>query len=419
MNQDFIKQDYAEAQDAKDKLKFFREEFYHPQSANGNRRKYFCGHSLGLQPKRVEKYVNEDLKKWQKLAVRGHFSGDFPWMPYHEFIAPLLMPLVGAQRNEVVCMNSLTANLHFMMVSFFNPNDKRYKILIEADAFPSDRYAVTSQLQFHNLDPKEALIEIKSRETETTFRLDDILSVIEENKDSLALILLPGVQYYTGQVLPIAEITKFAHRYNIKVGFDLAHAAGNLELDLHAWGVDFACWCHYKYLNSGPGAVGGCFVHEKHVTDKNLKKFLGWWGHNKQTRFTMPNAYESMQTAESWQLSNPPIISLCAIRASLEIFQEAGIKNLRIKSKKLTAYLENLIKHYCSDTIKIITPDERGCQLSLKIKTTNAQACADGLDKLDIDCDFRYPDVIRVAPVPLYNSFTDVWDFVNAIKKLV
>lgn len=420
MSKQLLDIQYAKSQDSKDLLIDFRQKFHIPIDAYKQRR-YFCGHSLGLQPKKTEEYVLDELLQWKNYAVKGHFEGKHPWLPYHEFITPLLTDLVGGKNNEVICMNSLTTNLHLMMVSFYAPNKTRYKILIEQDAFPSDRYAVQSQLLFHGFAPEEALIELKPRLGEQCLRTEDILNTIEQHQHELALILLPGVQYFTGQVLPIETITKKSHEYQITIGFDLAHAVGNINLKLNQWQVDFACWCHYKYLNSGPGAVGGCFIHEQHVNNQKLKKFSGWWGHDKQTRFKMPSQFKAIPTAESWQLSNPPILSLCAIRASLEIFQQASLIKLINKSKNLTLYLRDLINETCAGKVQIITPlqDGQGCQLSLRFVDKQAEDIVHALDEQGFDVDYRHPDVIRVAPVPLYNSYEDVWHLVNSLKNLV
>ncbi|MCJ8270696.1 MAG: kynureninase, partial [Psychrosphaera sp.] len=315
--------DYAQQQDELDPLKHFRDQFHIPKQQNGKNEVYFVGNSLGLQPKLTSEYVNDELTKWQELGVKGHFESEPPWMPYHEFLTEQSAKIVGAQNNEVVCMNTLTANLHFMMVSFFKPTKKRYKIVIEDHAIPSDHYAVESQLRHHGLDPKEAMILLKPREGEELLNHDDLKAIIDEQGDSIALLMLPGVQYYTGQVLDMKSITQWGHDKGIMVGFDLAHAAGNVPMQLHDWDVDFACWCNYKYINSGPGAVGGCFVHERHATNTKLNRFAGWWGHDKTTRFKMANEFSATPTAEGWQLSNPPILSLAAIRASLEVFKQA------------------------------------------------------------------------------------------------
>lgn len=336
---------YAEGLDNEDKLSKYKNEFNFPISTGSNLPLvYLCGHSLGLQPKRSVAAVHEALTSWNQYGVKGHLEGDWPWLPYHEFITDYLAQLVGAKSDEVVCMNSLTANLHFMMVSFYRPTKAKYKILIEQSAFPSDDYAVQSQAHYHGFDPKDAIIRLAPRDGEYSLRTEDILKSIEKYSGELALILLPGVQYYTGQVLDIETITEIAHKNNIIAGFDLAHAAGNIELKLHDWNVDFACWCHYKYLNSGPGAVGGCFINQRHARNATLPRFAGWWGHDKQSRFSMPWKFQPMKTVEAWQLSNPPIMSLASIRGSLSLFIEAGgMSVLQKKSQSLSSYLINLL----------------------------------------------------------------------------
>ncbi len=413
---------FAKHMDQNDPLRSMREQFHIPLH-NGEKEIYFCGNSLGLQPKKTAEYLNYELSQWQKLGVKGHFSGDFPWMPYHEFLTEGFADLVGAKNTEVVAMNSLTANLHFMMVSFYRPTKTRYKILIEDHAFPSDHYAVESQIKFHGFDPKESMILIKPREGEATFRTEDILTVIEQQGDSLALILLPGVQYYTGQVFDMKQITEAGHKVGAHVGFDLAHAAGNIEMRLHEWQVDFACWCTYKYLNSGAGSVGGCFVHETHHKNKSLPRFAGWWGHNKSTRFKMDNQFDPIESVEAWQLSNPPILSLAAIRASLDTIKEAGgISALRKKSRVLSSYLRFLLNQELGDDIHILTPEDEsasGAQLSLAVNThgIDGKVIFEKIEAAGVTGDWRYPNVIRVAPVPLYNSFEDCYRFVQILKQ--
>ncbi len=414
---------YAQSQDAQDPLAKFRDEFHIPQQANGNNEYYFVGNSLGLQPKRTRQYLNDELDKWQALGVKGHFDCEYPWMPYHEFLTEQSAALVGALPEEVVVMNSLTANLHFMMVTFYQPTNTRFKILIEEHAFPSDHYAVESQIKHHGFAPESALITVKPRAGEEVLHPEDIQRIIEQQGDEIALILLPGVQYYTGQVMDMKSITEQAHAKGIKVGFDLAHAAGNLEMFLHDWNVDFACWCNYKYLNSGPGAVAGCFIHQRHVQNTSLNRFAGWWGHDKSTRFQMGNEFNAIPTAEGWQLSNPPIFSLAAIRASLDVFKEAGgMKPLRAKSLKLTNYLEQLLIAELGDRVSIITPqndNERGCQLSLSVSMEgkSGKEVFKQLEEAGVTTDWREPNVIRCAPVPLYNNFEDCWHFVQILKQ--
>ena len=412
----------ALALDKQDPLGAMRDAFMLPLQENGQPCYYFTGNSLGLQPKLARSYVAQMMDDWARLGVRGHFSGDWPWMPYHEFLTDTAAMLTGAKTDEVVVMNSLTVNLHLMMVTFFRPQGKRRKIAIEAGAFPSDHYAVCSQLQHHGIDPADGLVLIKPRSGEHCLRQADIEALLDEQGDELALLLLPGVQYYTGQLLDMAAITAAAHEKGIVVGFDLAHAVGNVPLSLHDWQVDFACWCSYKYLNGGPGSVGGCFVHRRHARNTALPRFAGWWGHDKQSRFMMDNRFVPMATAEGWQLSNPPILSLAAIRASFEVFEQAGgISPLRQKSLSLTGYLAWLLTQELADEVAIITPSapsQRGCQLSLKCRArhlTGKQLFA-RLEQAGVVVDWREPDVIRVAPVPLYNRFDDVYQFVQILK---
>ena len=415
--------EFAQQMDQQDPLKAMRNEFHIPKHNDGNDEIYLCGNSLGLQPKRTQEYLNYELSQWQKYGVKGHFSGDFPWMPYHEFLTEGFAELVGAKPSEVVAMNSLTANLHFMMVSFYRPTSTRFKILIEDHAFPSDHYAVESQIKYHGFDPKEAMILVKPRDGEEAIRPQDMLDIIEQQGDSIALIMLPGVQYYTGQVFDMQAITKAGHDKGCQVGFDLAHAAGNIEMQLHEWQVDFACWCTYKYLNSGPGSVAGCFVHEKHHDNEELPRFAGWWGHDKSTRFKMENSFKPMHSAEAWQLSNPPILSLAAIRASLDTVKQAGgISALAQKSKLLTDYLRYLLNAELGQDIKTLTPTEDGtygCQLSLTVDThgLDGKTVFNRIEEAGVTGDWRYPNVIRVAPVPLYNSFEDCYRFVQILKQ--
>jgi kynureninase len=415
---------HAQALDAEDPLASFRDRFWIPQS-NGKQQTYLVGNSLGLQPKNVAGLVTEELEKWQTLGVRGHFESDRPWLPYHELLTPTMAKIVGAQDDEVVVMNTLTVNLHLMMATFYRPTKTRNKILIESHAFPSDFQAVESQIQLHGFDPKEAVVTVPHGAESDLLSDDAICDLIEKHRDSLALVLLPGVQYYTGQFLDLQRITATAHRYNISVGFDLAHAVGNVPLQLHDWDVDFAVWCNYKYLNSGPGAVGGCFIHERHATDKSLPRMAGWWGHDKTTRFKMENRFDPIPTAEGWQLSNPPILSLAAILASLQVFDDAGgMGPLREKSLKLTGYFESMLNEMLGDQVTIITPkttDQRGCQLSIEIATGNAsgKAIHEKLEAAGADTDWREPNVIRAAPVPLYNSFEDVHRFVTTLTQIM
>ena len=414
--------EYAQNLDQQDPIKAIRQEFTIPKQANGEEEIYLCGNSLGLQPKLADQYVNDELSQWRKLGVKGHFSGDYPWMPYHELLSQGFAELVGAKNSEVVSMNTLTANLHFMMVSFYRPTQKRHKIIIEDHAFPSDHYAVESQIKYHGFDPRDSMILLKPRDGEDTLNDQDILDAIEEHGDTTALIMLPGVQYYTGQVLDMQAITQAGHKKGCYVGFDLAHAAGNIPMELHQWAPDFAAWCTYKYLNSGPGSVAGCFVHERHHTNKDLPRFAGWWGHDKDSRFKMENQFVPTQSAEAWQLSNPPILSLAAIRGSLDTIKKAGgIHKLREKSLQLTRYLRQLLEQELADEINILTPsDEKssGAQLSLTVNLHGADGkqIFDAIEAAGVTCDFRHPNVIRVAPVPQYNSFEDCFKFVAILK---
>lgn len=416
-------EDFARGLDESDPLNAYREQFYIPPIPSGaNKGKpsiYLCGNSLGLQPKSTETALMQELKDWQELGVEGHFEARNPWLPYHEFLTKQYAAIVGAKPHEVVAMNTLTVNLHLMMVSFYRPTESRYKIVIEDHAFPSDQYAVKSQIEYHGFDPETALIELKARDGEDLIRAEDIAALIEEQGDSIALIMLGGVNYYTGQLFDMQEITKRGHEEGCVVGFDLAHAAGNAPLSLHDWNVDFACWCSYKYLNSGPGSVAGCFVHERHAKDKSLPRFSGWWGHDKQTRFKMEPDFHPIEGAEGWQLSNPPILSLAAVKASLDIFDQVGMSALREKSLKLTGYLEFLLNDLSSDRFKIMTPsepDQRGCQLSIVVYD-GGRAIFEALSAAGVICDWREPDCIRVAPVPLYNSFMDVYNFADIFAK--
>jgi len=410
----------AESLDREDPLGACRERFHIPKRENGEEEIYFCGNSLGLQPKSARRYVQEVLEAWARMGVRGHFEGYHPWLPYHEFATEKLARLMGALPLEVAAMNSLTANLHLLMVSFYRPTPERHKILIEAHAFPSDRYAVESQIRFHGFDPDESLIEARPRQGESIIRMDDLLELIEREGESIALILWPGVQFYTGQAFALEKIAEAGHRKGCAVGFDLAHAASNLVLNLHDSQADFAFWCSYKYLNAGPGAVAGCFVHERHAKRFDLPRFAGWWGHDKSTRFAMPPRFNPLPGAEGWQLSNPPILSLAPLLASLDLFDEAGMEALRAKSEKLTGYLERLLIERCGDKVAILTPPEpaeRGCQLSIRLQ--DGKRIHERLIASGITCDWREPDVIRLAPVPLYNRFAEVFDFVDRLQRML
>jgi kynureninase len=409
---------FAAQIDAADPLKHFRERFYMPKRPDGADVIYLTGNSLGLQPKTVRRYIEEELKDWETLGVEGHMHATRPWLPYHEFLTEQMAHVIGAKPIETVVMNSLTVNLHLMLVSLYCPKAGRRKIVIEKGAFPSDQYAVKSQIENHGLDPGTCLVELSPREGETTLRTQDILDVIEKDGDEIALILLGGVNYYTGQAFDMARITEQGHKAGAVVGFDLAHAAGNLELKMHDWGVDFAVWCSYKYLNAGPGAVGGAFVHERHAHSFDLRRFAGWWGHDKETRFLMGPDYVPIPGAEGWQISNPPILQMAALFASLEIFEEAKMGALREKSLKLTGYLEYLLDEIRDDRISVITPRDpaqRGCQLSIRVKDADKSLFA-AITARGVIADWREPDVIRVAPVPLYNTFGDVYEFAEILK---
>jgi kynureninase len=409
---------FAAATDAQDPLKNFREKFFIPKHSDGRDVIYFTGNSLGLQPKTVRAYIEQELKDWETLGVEGHFHAKNPWMPYHEFLTEQMARVVGAKPFETVVMNSLTVNLHLLMVSFYRPTAERHKIVIEAGAFPSDQYAVQSQIKFHGFDAENSLIELKPREGENCLLTQDIERTMAENAGSIALILLGGVNYYTGQAFDMRRIAEAGHLAGAVVGFDLAHAAGNIELQLHDWNVDFAAWCSYKYLNAGPGGVAGCFVHERHAERFELPRFAGWWGHDKETRFLMPPRFVPMRGAEGWQLSNPPIFQLAALRASLDIFAEAGMRALTEKSRRLTGYLEFLLNRIQDSRITIITPAneiERGCQLSIRVRDADKKLFKALTDR-GVIADWREPDVIRAAPVPLYNSFADVYRFAEILK---
>lgn len=412
---------FAKLEDELDQLSGYRDKFHIPKDKNGNELIYLCGNSLGLQPKTTKAYLEQELLDWANLGVEGHTHAKNPWLNYHELLTPNMAKLVGAKPIEVIVMNTLTANLHFMMVSFYKPTKSRYKILIEGDAFPSDKYAVESQLRHHGFDDKDGLVLWSSREGEELARIEDLEAILKASGDEIALIMLGGVNYYTGQYFDLKKITELGHKYGCMVGFDCAHGAGNVSLELHKSGADFAIWCTYKYLNSGPGSLAGCFVHERHVFKKDLNRFTGWWSHNKQTRFNMRDEFDVLPGAEGWQMSNPPILSMAAIKASLDMFDEVGLEKLIKKSKKLTGYLEFLINELKDQRIKIITPkkpDERGCQLSIQVKNSD-RSLHDKLTKSGVICDWREPDVIRVAPVPLYNSYQDVYLMVDKLKNIL
>jgi kynureninase len=398
---------------AGDPLVSYREQFHIPKTRDGGDSVYLCGHSLGLQPTTARQYIEQAMKDWEQLGVEGHFHAQNPWMPYHELLTASTARLVGAQPAEVVVMNSLTVNLHLLMATFYRPTRERNKIMIEANAFPSDRYAVASQIRFHGYDPENSLIELQPRPGEANIRTEDIETRIQTEGHEIALVLFSGVNYYSGQAFDCPRITAAGHARGCVVGFDMAHAVGNLPLRLHDWDIDFAMWCSYKYLNAGPGAIGGCFVHERHAHSTSLPRFAGWWGHDKDSRFAMGPNFQAIGGAEGWQLSNPCILSLAALRASMHIFDEAGIERLRAKSERLTGYLEYLLNRSRSDHFQIITPSDpaaRGAQLSMRIKT-GGRSVFNRLANAEIVCDWREPDILRVAPVPLYNSFLDAYTF--------
>ncbi|MCC6451645.1 MAG: kynureninase [Acidobacteria bacterium] len=407
----------AASLDEADSLKDFRGRFLIPKAADGRDAIYLTGNSLGLQPKTTRAYIEAELDDWARLGVEGHLHAAHPWLPYHEFLTEKMARVVGAKPIETVVMNSLTVNLHLMLVSFYRPEGRRRKIIIEKGAFPSDRYAIESQLKFHSV--VDGLIELAPRDGEATLRTDDILDAIERVGDELALVMLGGVNYYTGQAFDMEAITAAGHRAGAIVGFDLAHAAGNLELRLHDSNADFAVWCSYKYLNAGPGGIAGAFVHERHAHDFDRDRFAGWWGHDKVTRFLMGPDFVPLEGAEGWQISNPPIFQLAALRASLDIFDEATMSALRAKSEKLTAHLERLLSEIGSDRIEIITPtdpQQRGCQLSIRVKDAK-RGLFEAITSRGVIADWREPDVIRVAPVPLYNTFRDAEDFAKILKE--
>jgi kynureninase len=412
-------EDFAIAMDERDPLKEFRGRFLFPKTESGDC-VYLCGHSLGLQPKTAAAYVDEELKEWARLGVEGHFQAKNPWMPYHRLLTEQTAELVGASPHEVVVMNSLTVNLHLMMVSFYRPTRERHKIVVECGAFPSDQYAVKSQIRFHDLDPATSLIELTPRTDEACVRDEDIEELIEREGDTIALILLGGVNYQTGQAFDMEGITRLGRARGCVVGFDLAHAAGNVPLKLHEWGPDFAVWCSYKYLNGGPGCVAGCFVHERHARAWDVPRFAGWWGHDEQSRFEMGPEFQAIAGADGWQLSNPSIVSLAVLRASMAIFHEAGMGRLRAKSVSLTGYLEFLLnqlllKQNVPQNFSIITPverDRRGAQISIRIHQKGRGLC-ERLAQQGVVGDWREPDTFRVAPVPLYNSYQDVFRFVR------
>ena len=414
----------AQSLDAHDPLACFSAEFHHPRDAAGRKAVYLCGHSLGLQPTSAADYVAQELADWRDLGVLGHHAARRPWIAYHEHLARPLADLVGASAAEVVAMNSLTVNLHLLMVSFFRPAAGRDCILIEKSAFPSDRYAILAQLQFHGLNPQQHLIEVAPRDGESCLRTEDLVASIERAGPRLALVLLPGVQYLTGQALDLAPAIAMARRMQAAVGVDLAHAIGNLPLALHDWDADFAVWCSYKYLNGGPGAIGGAFVHARHAHRVDLPRFAGWWGNDKSSRFAMSPEFKPIEGAEGWQISNPPILAAAPLLASLQLFERADLRRLRAKSISLTGFLRRSIESLAAAAVEIITPADaaaHGCQLSLRLRQPPASArrTFDALTAAGVIADWRQPDVLRLAPVPLYNSYTDVYAAAVALARAI
>lgn len=416
--------EFAQSLDAQDELRKYRDEFHFPH-VNGKQVIYFTGNSLGLQPKRTKSYVDEVMSDWANLAVEGHFYSDKPWWDYQERFASPLSDIVGAKPAEVGVMNTLTVNLHLLMVSFYNPTPQKYKIICEEKAFPSDQYMFQSQVKFHGFDPKDAIVEIKRREGEANIRLEDVLAKIDEVGNELALVLIGGVNYYTGQVFDMKTITAAGQKHGAYVGWDLAHAAGNIKLDLHDWNVDFAAWCSYKYMNSGPGNASGFFVHEKHHNDKELKRFAGWYGHNKERRFKMEPDFDPVHGADGWQISNLPILSLAPYLASVEMFAEVGMDKLITKRNLITSYLEFILheidKELEGADFEILTPsnqEERGCQLSVYLHGQGRELF-ERLMKNGVITDWREPNVIRLAPAPFYCSFEDMYEFGQILKELI
>lgn len=416
--------EFASSQDEADPLRAYRDRFCFP-SLGTPEIVYFTGHSLGLQPKSVQAAVEQELGVWAKFGVEGHFRATNPWYSYHERLTPPMAKIVGARESEVVCMNSLTTNLHLLFVTFYRPTKKRYRIISEARMFPSDRYLLETQAKFHGFDPGDAIVEVGPREGEWTIREEDILAAIEANADRLAMVFLGGVNFFTGQLFDMAALTRAAHSAGAVAGFDLAHAAGNVPLSLHDWDVDFAAWCSYKYLNSGPGNVGAIFVHERHGSSFELPRFGGWWGHDKATRFMMQSGFRPMAGAEGWQLSNAPVLGMSAMKASIDIFEEVGMQALREKSEKLTGYLEyttdGLAEKFPDAGIGVITPRDpqwRGSQISINI-AGRERNLIDDMVREGVFADFREPCTIRMAPVPLYNSFEDVFTFGKVMDGLL
>jgi kynureninase len=412
---------FAKKMDEEDPLKDFRDKFYIP-IINGKPCIYFVGNSLGLQPKTTQDHIYTELENWANYGVEAHFHAKIPWVEYHDILIEPLSKIVGCLPQEVVVMNHLTVNLHLLLTTFYRPAKNRYKIICEAKAFPSDQYALESHVKLHGLDPGEVIIEVSPREEEYNIRTEDILETIADNADEVAVVLFGGINYYTGKVFNMKTITEAAHNAGAYCGFDLAHAAGNVELHLHDWDVDFACWCSYKYLNSGPGNIAGAYIHERFISDASLPRMAGWWGYDKESRFKMEKNFKPIPTAEGWQLSNSPIISMAAHKSSLDIFEEAGMENLLKKSKMLTGYLFFILEEINANKkiIEVITPndeEERGCQVSM-LMLEKGKEIFDALKRHGVLSDWREPDVIRVAPVPLYNTFEDVYQFGQILKHL-
>ena len=415
-------QEYAKQKDREDELKDFRNQFHQP-IINGKPVVYFTGNSLGLQPKKAKEYIQQELDDWAKWGVEGHFLGKNPWFSYHEILTDKMAKIIGGKPMETVVMGSLSTNIHLLMVSFYQPKGKRTKIICEAKAFPSDQYILETQVKHHGLNPDTEIIEIEPREGEYLIHEEDIYAKIEEIGDELALIMIGGVNYFTGQYFDLKTITEKGHAVGAKVGFDLAHGAGNVNLQLHDWNVDFAAWCTYKYLNSGPGGISGIFIHENHCTNKELNRFAGWWGQEKETRFLMEKGFNPIPTAEGWQLSNAPVMLMAPLNASLDLFEEAGMERIKTKREALTAYLEFIVAEIKSDkvTFEIITPKEkekRGSQISI-VAHGQGKKLFDNLTKNNVIADWREPNVIRVAPVPLYNSFEDCWEFGRILEESI
>lgn len=412
----------AQNYDREDRLAAYRNQFHFPQH-QGQAVLYFTGNSLGLQPRAAQQLLLEELEDWATYGVEGHSHSRRPWLSYHEQFSAPLAKIVGAKPAEVVAMNGLTTNLHLLMVSFFRPSGKRTKILCEGKAFPSDQYALKSQLRFHGLDPAEHLIEVQPDPETELIEEDRLVAAIDAHADELALVMLGGVNYYTGQFFDMARITDAGHRAGALVGWDLAHAAGNVPLELHPWGVDFAAWCGYKYLNSGPGGISGVYIHEKHHRKVGIPRFEGWWGHDKENRFAMPEDFVPIPSAEAWQLSNAPVLSMTPLLASLALFEEVGMPALRQKALKLSAYLEYCLSEVgrqSGQPLRIITPSDparRGCQLSVVLP--QGRQIFDQLSAAGVMADWREPDVIRLAPVPLYNSFSDVYAFAQLLLQFL